>query len=379
MKKCICIFIGCYLPGYKYGGPIRTVVNLTELLGDEYDLRIVCMDRDLGDSKPYENIKHNEWNQVGKARVWYLAPGGFSFSAIRKFAEDADVIYSCGLYDAYCYKTLLLNWLGLLKNVRVAVAPMGSFSPGALAIKWLKKRVYITLCRWLGLFRNIVWSVSSELENADLKHNVGNNVCSVVAEDIPQQKILRRDGAISSEKLNITFLSRISPMKNLKGAIIALQKVESPVDFMIYGPREDEVYWQSCCQELEKLPANIKWHYGGNVPADRVLETLAGHDIFLLPTCGENFGHVIFEALAVGCIPVISDRNMWQCVASAGAGYVLPLSEEMSDFTEALMKLAGMTQSERASMMKKAVDIAAAKIEETKKYTGYRAIFDGNY
>ena len=140
MKKVI-ILMGRYCPGHKDGGPIRSIANLTGLLGDEYLFHVVCLDRDAGDALPYKNIKRNEWNCVGKAWVWYLPPGGFTFSTIHFLTRDADVIYSCGFYDDYGYKTLLLKRFGFLKKTRIAVASMGTFSPGALAIKYLKKNV----------------------------------------------------------------------------------------------------------------------------------------------------------------------------------------------------------------------------------------------
>ena len=33
-------FVACYLPGYKSGGPVRTITNMVEKLGDEFDFRI---------------------------------------------------------------------------------------------------------------------------------------------------------------------------------------------------------------------------------------------------------------------------------------------------------------------------------------------------
>lgn len=70
MRK-ILILMGRYLPGHKDGGPLRTIINVTEALGDEYEFYIGCLDRDHGDKEPYSNIRRNEWNQVGKAKVWY--------------------------------------------------------------------------------------------------------------------------------------------------------------------------------------------------------------------------------------------------------------------------------------------------------------------
>ena len=36
-KKQVLILAGCYLPGIKGGGPIRTIANLVEVLGDEFE------------------------------------------------------------------------------------------------------------------------------------------------------------------------------------------------------------------------------------------------------------------------------------------------------------------------------------------------------
>jgi len=66
VKPVILTFVGCYLPGYRGGGPIRTIANMVDRLGDEFEFRIITMDRDLGDVKPYENVKVDSWNAVGK-------------------------------------------------------------------------------------------------------------------------------------------------------------------------------------------------------------------------------------------------------------------------------------------------------------------------
>ena len=52
----------------------------------------------------------------------------------------------------------------------------------------------------------------------------------------------------------------------------------------------------------------------------KVIETFSKYDVFLFPTKGENYGHVIFEALAGGCIPIISDQTPWNDIEQAGCG-----------------------------------------------------------
>ncbi|MBR1450401.1 MAG: hypothetical protein IJ591_01660, partial [Lachnospiraceae bacterium] len=70
MRK-ILILTGRYLPGFRDGGPVRSLVNLTDTFGAEYDFRIMCLDRDHGDMAPYPDIVLDGYNSVGKAKVWY--------------------------------------------------------------------------------------------------------------------------------------------------------------------------------------------------------------------------------------------------------------------------------------------------------------------
>lgn len=367
MKK-ILILTGRYFPGHKDGGPLRTIINLTDALGDEYEFYIGCLDRDHGDPQAYPGIKRDAWNQVGKAKVWYVTPGGFTNELILKLAEGKDLIYLCSFYDDYGYKTLLLKRMGKIGQP-VYLASMGVFSKGALSQKSLKKKTFIAGCKGLGLFRGITWSVTSELEADDVKRVIGRHIQYVVAEDLPRSSIPGY-----TEKHNIpmrvAFLSRICPKKNLLGAIKALQKTKSAIHFTIYGPAEDKEYWQKCQSELSKLPKNVSWEYAGDIPTEDVQQVLAQNDVFLLLTLGENYGHVIFEALSVGCIPVISDQTPWHQISPNGAGIELPLN---ADFAAELDKLAEMV--DRRAMAEKAVMVAKQCVEKNQRETGYRKIF----
>ena len=53
---------------------------------------------------------------------------------------------------------------------------------------------------------------------------------------------------------------------------------------------------------------------------------MAANDLFFLPTRGENFGHVIAEALSVGTPVLISDQTPWRKLAAVGLGHDLPLA-----------------------------------------------------
>ena len=63
-----------YLPGFKAGGPIRTLSNIVERLGEEFHFSFVTRDRDLGDVHPYINVEIDSWQKVKNAETLYLSP-----------------------------------------------------------------------------------------------------------------------------------------------------------------------------------------------------------------------------------------------------------------------------------------------------------------
>ncbi len=375
MKK-ILVLTEYFLPGYNGGGPVRTMINISESLGKEYDFRIVALDRDLGDTQAYDNIKYNEWVPIGNAKVMYIPPKGFTFKRLRGLIKDCDIIYNCCIFRDFGYKTLILHRLNKTFHKPVVVASMGIFSKGALAQKSLKKKVFIGLCKMFGLFKNITWSVTSELESDDVKNIIGQDAKCIVAEDLPRSTI-PEIAKNTKEKniLRVVFLSRICPMKNLLGAINILSKSLSNIKFYICGPDEDKEYFNKCKIALNNLPNNIEWEYRGNIHSEYVQQELSKYDVLLLPTLGENYCHVVFEALSVGCIPVISDTTPWLDLDKYSAGFVLPLNNE-DVFVEALDKLAKMDAEEIFIYSNSAIKYAKEKLEITIKNTGYRKIFD---
>ena len=184
-KKDILIITGRYLPGYKDGGPVRTIKNLTDYLGNEYNFRILTADRDHGDEAPYPDITVNTWNRVGNALVWYVPPGKFSFSIIRKMSEEADTVFISGCFSDYAIKTLILNRIGQIKKP-VIIAPMGLFMPNAMKRKPIKYNSFIMLFKLLGMFHNVKWSVSSEIEEKCVKKEISPEAVCYIAKDLPR-------------------------------------------------------------------------------------------------------------------------------------------------------------------------------------------------
>jgi glycosyltransferase involved in cell wall biosynthesis len=386
----ILTFCICYLPGYKGGGPVKSIAGLVERLGDEFQFHIVTTDRDLGDDRAYPNIEHDRWNLVGKAKVFYLAPEQITLRFLHRLLNNTshDIVYLNSMFSpGFTIRPLLLRRLGLVPKTPMIAAPRGELSPGALVIKAKKKRYYLAVARMLDLYRDVTWQVSSEHERDDLNRNLenivrthGNKPKTVVAPDLVTRELAADVEPLARQKapgtLNAVFLSRISRMKNLEAAIEALGQVTGTVRFDIYGPLEDQEYWRDCQQRISRLPASISVQYRGSVEPDNVIATLSRYELFILLTHGENFGYVILEALTAGCPVLISDRTAWRDLESLGVGWDLPL-EDPDRLVAALQRCVDMNGVEFNQWSVRAREHAQRHIlDETATEQNRRLFFD---
>ena len=375
-KKDILIITGRYLPGYKDGGPVRTIKNLTDYLGNEYNFKILAADRDHRDLAPYPGIKINDWNRVGNAEVFYVSKGKFSFKSITTQAKHADLVYVCGCFNDYSFITLFANRIGQIK-VPVVVAAMGLFSPLEFKRKYIKKKLYTVALNKLGFFKTVFWSATSEMEINEILQQVdASREQFYIAQDLPRQIDLKHFNKRKTQnQLEVVWISRISRKKNLIGAIDILMRVKCRVHFTILGPEHDSEYWRSCQNRLKELPSNVLWEYKGDIDTEKVIQTLINYHVFLFPTLGENYGHVIHEALCAGCPCVISDKTPWHELEEYQAGYVLPLDQK-DRFAAAIDHYAEMTEKEFQQVSTAAYAYAVRVSNEAFKSTGYRIMFN---
>jgi glycosyltransferase involved in cell wall biosynthesis len=333
-KPTVLTFVPTYLPGFKGGGPIRSIANLVDTLGDEVNFRIVTADRDYGEATPYVVTDSTAWQQVGKARVRYLPPGrGGWLSMLRLLRQGKfDLLYFNSLFHPVF--TILPLWFSQTRfahSAPIILAPRGELSLGALSMQSSRKRLFLTTARLARLHRNIVWHASSEHESEDIRRVFKEGAKTVhvapAIPRIPSALIPPRAPKGPELPLRVVFLARIVPMKNLLFALEVLAQVRARVEFSIYGPEEDASYWALCRAAIHRLPANVHVTAYGAVRESAVPTVLRDHDLLFSPTLGENFGHTIAEALSVGLPVLISDRTMWRGLAAEGVGYDLPLTE----------------------------------------------------
>lgn len=330
--KVLCV-VDYYLPGFMGGGPIRTIANMRRLLAQDVNIAIFTRDRDLGAHKQYDEIQSDTWTETKDGPVYYASPALFGVEGLKQ-ATAGRHFHILYLNSFFGFRSSIQIYLWARRahpNLPILLAPRGEFSPGALAIKKFKKRVFLTFTRTLRLYRDIQWHASTAAEKNDILRQFPATKDKVhLAADPVEVDFLGADNvnspAFPMRSLRLVFISRISPMKNLDGLLRILANASHQLELDVYGPIEDKPYWETCQSLIAKLPPNIAVSYKGSLVSEKVSAVFANYDLFAFPTHGENFGHVIFESLRAGTPVLVSDQTPWQTDAS-GAVTAIPLDD----------------------------------------------------
>lgn len=379
IKPRILCFVACYLPGYRGGGPVRTIASIVEHLGDEFDISIVTRDRDISDTSPYSGVAIDNWNRVGKAKVFYASKKMRNCRGTTKLLRETphDVLYLNSFFDVrFTILPLVARRFGSAPNAPCLIAPRGEFSKAAIALKALKKRLHIKVAKAFGLYHGLFWQASSDYEQKDIVREFGlaSGQVQVAPNLTPifNQEVRPGFGRVAGP-LRLVFLSRISPMKNLDYLLRVLSKVKTSLQVTIHGPVEDAEYWAQCQSLIQALPLHISVTYAGEVTPAEVSQAFAGHDLFVFPTRGENFGHVIFESLAAGTSVIVSDQAPWR-PDPAGAVEVLSLGKPEA-WVDAIERRAGFYDADRVKQRSVAVTYSRRYAESSQAVELNRRMF----
>lgn len=373
-KKKILIFIDWFLPGYKAGGPIRSVANMLEHLSDDFSITIVTSDRDLDSNTPYQNIEKDKFIKQNNYSIIYLSPKNQTKKYLKKIIkkQDFNLVYFNSLFS---FKFTLLP-LFIIKNqkkeIKIILAPRGMLGQSALNLKKFKKQAFLKFSKLFKLFNNIIWHATDKTEVSDIKKYFGENAKIKLISNIPGRvgNYVKREKDITK----FVFLSRIAEIKNLLYAIKCFQKLKTDkrVIFSIFGTEEELAYLRKCKTEANLVRQNIQIDFKGELAHEEVNSTLSEYHFYFLPTMHENYGHTIFEAISAGCPVIISDQTPWQNLEEKKIGWDIALNDE-EKFVDTIQKCIDMPQSEYDKLSENAFKFAkkyinnSEAIEQTKK------------
>lgn len=129
------------------------------------------------------------------------------------------------------------------------------------------------------------------------RSGIGAERCDVIANAVDS---LRRPERSAGSEVNVGFLGRLDPIKNVSVLIEAMALLPDTWRCEVYGDGPMRQPWQ---QHAEALGLADRIAFRGAV--DGPAQALAAMDVLVLPSHAEGFGLVLIEAMSAG-VPVVA-------------------------------------------------------------------------
>lgn len=350
-KKKILIFFDWYLPGYKAGGPIRSIAGLISHLNTEYEFKVITLNTDLHETIPYPDIISNSWNKIDDGtEVFYCSSNFISFYNFKKLIlqENPDFIYLNSMFSLQFTLLPLLIGKMNLPTCRTVIATRGMVSKGALAIRPLKKNLFLSLTKVIGLYNNVIFHASTAIEADEIRNIFGSTTKVMTAMNlVPKYALPNRKRIKKSGEVRLFYLGRICELKNLLQSLVMLSQTDSKYTFIydVFGPVDEQDHYEQCQEVIKTMPSHVHVNFKGETPKDKLFPLLGDYHFLLFLTKNDNFGHSIVESFAAGCPVIISDQSPWKPLTDRKAGWDLKLNDTAA-IISALNQSAAMDQEE---------------------------------
>jgi glycosyltransferase involved in cell wall biosynthesis len=346
-KKNILVFSDWFLPGYRAGGPIRSLANMVNAVSHQF--YVVTSIKDHHSQVAYENVTPNVWTQLSaNVQVMYLTDEQITAKMFEKILSElpCDKIYFNSLFSPR-FTIAPLRIIAKYKwQNKVVLAPRGMLKPGALSVKGNKKKIFLFYAKWVGLYKNITWHATNEEEVNEIRNQFGQKCTIKLSPNLPTiinsapTKLNKAKG-----ELKLICIARISPEKGILEAIQFLKAAELKQNLVLdfYGVHQNKEYFEACLKEAQSV-ANASIQFKGEIMPAQIPEALAQYHFFYMTTWGENFGHAIAEALGHATPVLITNKTPWQQLQLQHAGWDLPMESAL--FAQKLTELYDMENDE---------------------------------
>jgi len=347
-KTKILIAIDWYRPAHKAGGPITSIENLVDLLGDEPHLEfyVVCGVFDYGEQQPLD-VPQETWVTVGKAQVqyWHLRQLGWKQWMHIFQTLQPDIIHTQGLWSPK-FSILPLLVAQQYRKAKIVVSPRGMLTPQALKQKGAMKAGVSFVLKALCAYKNVVFHSTNDQETEEIKLFVNQ------ANILQMPNVPRNLGAVMKQskrqkqpnELHWLFVGRISPEKNPILLLEALQLLNFPTKGYFIGGCQSETYRQQFEEKIKSLPKQHEVEYVGEKSLQEITEFLGEADVSINTSISENFGHAMAEALSAGVPIIVGPNTPWQNLSQDKSGVVAQYSSQ--GFAEAMRAMASLNFTE---------------------------------
>jgi len=329
-KKSVILLCDYFYPGFRAGGPIQSLRNLSFELKKHHNVVIFTRGHDFMCSENFSRVRLNDFNETKYGSVFYATNYFSLIKALMAAYKDCIYIHLNSVFSIkYSLIPLIINAVGF-RN-RVILSPRGELLDGALANRKISKLAYVTLVRCL-------------IRSNDLFHGSSENEVFAIGQSLKRNAFLLKnlfayhdrppllEPHKKSGELDLVMMCRVSPIKNIELLIKALAETDpvSRVSVAIYGAIDD-VSYHSMLADLARaiLPGNVKLKFFGAVDNDLVKEKLSKAHCLASCSFSENFGHSIVEALGASRPVLCSTGSPWAKINEYDAGYCIDLDVEI--------------------------------------------------
>jgi glycosyltransferase involved in cell wall biosynthesis len=364
----VLIAIDWYRPAHKAGGPITSIENLVDLLGDEpyLEFYVVCGVFDYGEQQPLD-VPQETWVKVGKAQVQYWHPKQLGLKQWMQIYQtlQPDIIHTQGLWSPK-FSILPLLVAQRYKIAKIVVSPRGMLTPQALKQKGAMKAGVSFVLKALSAYKNVVFHSTNDQETDEIRlflnqenSNSKVGVAGVSGDPVASGNAIlqmpnvpRNLGAVVKKtkrekqpnELHWLFVGRISPEKNPLLLLEALQLIEIPTKGYFIGGCQSETYRQQFEEKIKSLPKQHEVEYMGEKSLEEITEFLGKADVSINTSISENFGHSMAEALSAGVPIIVGPNAPWQRLSEDKSGVVAEYSAQ--GFVDAMLAMAALDSAE---------------------------------
>lgn len=322
------------IPGIEKisGGPSQAVIAICDALSKiGIEIQLVTT------QDPLERYQLVDFESIQSKAIffqrWKKERFAFSASLSKWLLSNIDEYDILHIHSYLNYPTCAAAAFSRRSKKPYIIRPAGTLNPWSIHQGAFLKNLWISLIGNLDLKNASALHATSIKEAEYLSMFTSKERIHVIPLGIDIPKLEPSSARASGDKLQILFLSRLHPKKNIPTLLAAIKKLvtrQVPIVLRIAGlPNPGQESYGDHLQKLvKKMGLEETVSFIGFVDGiEKTLEFKKAH-LFVLPSYNENFGIAVVEAMAHR-LPVIISKQiaLAEDIHSAQAGLVVECND----------------------------------------------------
>lgn len=279
--------------------------------------------------------------QPGPSRVHKLVDYAFGFSrlALKTAAcKKNSIVHITGLRRVFLYPELGLVYLAKFRNCRVIYDIRDGLD---LDVAWLERSA-VYRCFFGRLLRSVDLVMVQGASQAPFVESFTGTPPVLMPNQIDLSAIpARATVGVTSDPLIIAYAGALRREKGLSTILEAAEVLTErglSVIVRIAGSGDEDFV-----RRLKDRHSNLSVEWLGPQNTEQVLDIFSTSHFFLFPTWwpGEGQSNALTEAMACGCVPVVSDHGFNAATVGDSGGVVLKREQTAADYASAVERIWG--------------------------------------